>query len=358
MKFLQAADTILQAAEIEKPKFTIIAGDLFNGSILMEDPSVADMGLFLRRLSRICPVVGVYGTPSHDVPGILDTYTIMYDKEKFPVFIAAEPTILAVMNDGNVTRLDLAKKENIETTIALLPTPTGRAQAADTFEDIKSRWLSEAAYMYTTMQAEAPDKCKILVGHMSTDFCGIRTGLIIPAAEIPKFDFIGLGHEHAAPFSTDHPKISYCGSIFHTEANDTSIKYAKFIDLGDRPGLNEEVKVYPLPSKPFIRINLPFLGVPEDLTPWTDVKDFDVTIGLEVPSGTEPKDIDAVLVRLRAFFTNLTVKIRIIPIVKAKIPEIGNSPDFETKFKLWAAISKVEITDTLLEKIKSLEAVE
>jgi len=356
-RFNEAAAEVIRLVKEQHPDFVILAGDIFNGSVLMEDPIVGQMGLFLRQLAHECPIVGVYGTLSHDIPGILDTYTIMHDPDSFPVFMASAPTTVAVYKDGQKTKMcrpELLKADPIAI-LSLLPTPGGRADVSNPFTDIRDRWVTKANELFVQAARYKPANT-ILVGHVSTDFCGPRDGLVIPAEAIPGFDYIALGHEHSAPENTAFPAINYSGSLFHTEANDLTHKHAKVVTI-EKDHVNIDKK--PLPSKPYAHKIWRLADFPAGFESWAALKDVDLALTLEVPADTAAGIIDDCITRAKGYFTKLTVHVQTMPPNKARMPEILERRTFEDKFRLWAStqIPPVVVTDTLLERVQTMEEI-
>jgi DNA repair exonuclease SbcCD nuclease subunit len=362
-KFAEAVDATMKSAYEERPDIILVCGDLFNGSVRLDDPTVIEMGKFLRGLSRVAPVVGVYGTLSHDVPGILDVYNLFHSKAEFPVVLASKPRTVAVYRNRAtglclITEFNAAMDPQLNLDlvayISLLPVPGLSAERNDPVQSAIDRWIAVAETMHGAVPADKPH---ILVSHLSVNFCGIRTGLVIPAEKVPKFDLVALGHEHTAPHSQDYPWIWYTGSLFPTEANDFSMKALRYATIDDT-GMH--MALTPLPAKPFVKIHIRSTYVEEDIKAFREkhnlpdgVISYRAHVTIEMPMDYKVDEANLAEAEIRRVFLDPVFRIISTQASKARIPELASKPTFVEKFQLWAdnQVPVVAVTQELSTKL-------
>jgi DNA repair exonuclease SbcCD nuclease subunit len=364
-RFTAGIAALLQHGHQKRPDFFILTGDIFHGSVLMENPVVGETAMALKQMGEIAPVVGIYGTKSHDVPGILDTYAALYDVDSFPVFITHEPIAIAVCpQEGTKCSLVNYGKPLLSppvAIVALLPPFSMNPHSAQPQIEAQERWVNIAQTLFTQAKEMDPEGVvpHILVAHISTDFCGPRVGnMVIPAAAIPAFDYVALGHEHGCPSLASMPNIQYNGSLFHMEANDLPKKALRYVTFNEN---QPSIELLPLPSRPYIDVTWQYPnGLPNqaelDRINATGAETIYVTI--EVPADTLKEEVERELMHLRVGITieNVIVKERTIPPTKVRMPELAQRTTFIEKFDAWATkqVPPITITESLRGKAADL----
>lgn len=366
-RFTAGIASLLQYGRNKKPDFFIQAGDIFHGSVLMESPIVGETAMALKQMGEIAPVVGIYGTKSHDVPGILDTYAALYDVDRFPVFIAHEPITIAVCpHETHVAKCFLipygrTMPAHPTAMVSLLPPLPMNPRSANPQIEAQETWVRTAQALFRETEEMDPQHKvpHILVAHISTDYCGPRVGaMVIPAAAIPAFDYVALGHEHGCPVHASYPYIQYSGSLFHMEANDLAKKALRYVTFEENKAT---VELLPLPSKPYIDVTWQYpngIPGPEELGNLSLSGAKALTVTLEVPADADPAALAQTIAHLRAGITiqDTTIKERVIPPVKARMPELAQHTTFGQKFEAWAArqVPPITITESLRTKATSV----
>jgi len=84
-----ALTAMVEKAKTEAIDVWVIAGDSFDSAIQVHSPAYAMFVKHVMELSQIAPGVILYGTPSHDRPGVLEPFKHL--PFGFPVWIADKP---------------------------------------------------------------------------------------------------------------------------------------------------------------------------------------------------------------------------------------------------------------------------
>ena len=102
--FWKSAEYFYREAKKEKPDLIVIAGDLSDRAVYNTGSSGFDIFIgYLKSLLEIAPIVAVYGTPTHDVPGSLEVFENISAKHSFTILRPGNPYFLSSENKVNLT---------------------------------------------------------------------------------------------------------------------------------------------------------------------------------------------------------------------------------------------------------------
>lgn len=93
--FKKSFDFFLEKVVEEKPDLIVIAGDLYDRAL--QNTSTAHFDYLIdaiKHLLSYCPIVTVYGTPSHDIPGSLKVMESIKENHSFVVLQPGKPYFL------------------------------------------------------------------------------------------------------------------------------------------------------------------------------------------------------------------------------------------------------------------------
>ena len=97
--FWKSANHFYEKAKEERPDLIAIAADIWDRAVYNSKSSGFDLVTdFVRDLLDIAPIVTVYGTPTHDIPGSLDVFEKMKARHSFTILRPGVPYFLGTDN--------------------------------------------------------------------------------------------------------------------------------------------------------------------------------------------------------------------------------------------------------------------
>lgn len=216
---------ILDAAKTHEPDFVSWPGDFFDTPIMASDKGgINKCRAFFKELSKICPSVAIYGTPSHEPPGSLDiledcgltvlrpgkAYGFYFNEEKQPI---EELNI----NSGymNPDALLFGVPELNKKSIEFLPTAEGNAKIEELFRVYVREFIAPIRMKHPGIPAYG-----LLHGNVSGSLRENCTDLVLKSSAILIHDEDlatanltrwSLGHIHK-PWESSRINAGYAGS--------------------------------------------------------------------------------------------------------------------------------------------------
>jgi len=282
-KALLALNTVLEAAEKEQPDLFVISGDLFDRSVNNTASSgFPELVRVIKHMMNIAPVVAVYGTPTHDIPGCYEMFREIDAKHNFTVLKAGKPYFL----DEGGHLYDKAFKVPRLLTFGC-PEPSkewflkdkqlGKAGSDEAIkEGMRSLLLGMGA-----LRKQYPDIPCVLVYHGSVEGKTLNN-----VQSLPAFD-IEIGREDLALVGADYYALGHISAfpIDWGELNQKGFNVVEFESLlvgmhpGTDKGLDHNAKIkyinFPFPPRKKIVVDWPLsadLGEIEGYDVWLQIR--------------------------------------------------------------------------------------
>ena len=262
---------LVAGAKEQQPDIAVIAGDIFHQARVWSDRGLKEQREavnFLRRLSRICPVVVMRGTPNHDSEQqFLALENAFYDEER--VRIVLEPCVLPLTTAGG---------EDIN--IACLPGfDRGFCRAKHpglSAEEENEAFTKAIEDMIIGLKAQCGgDSPAVLVSHFTVAGANMESGqtaffsrfepVVHPATlAAADFDLVCFGHIHRHQQLDGCKSAFYCGAISQLNFNDEGQERGYYIhEIYDDVSTPGPVPIpatksifYPLPTREHLTIRL------------------------------------------------------------------------------------------------------
>lgn len=255
-------DTLVMEAQKQKPDIAIIAGDIFHSAKTWSDRGLKEQRTavnFLRKLSEICPVVVMRGTPNHDSAEQFATLENTF-KGSCSLFFITEPE---VRNYYSYT----GKKIQI----ACLPGfDRGYFRAKHpglSKEEENEIFTKSIEDMIIGLKAQCDaDSPTVLVSHYTVTGCNMESGqtaffsqfepVVYPDTLMAAdFDLVCFGHIHRPQQLDGCRNTFYCGAISQLNFNDEGQERGFYIhDIED--GGEVKSAFFPLPTREHLTIRL------------------------------------------------------------------------------------------------------
>ena len=233
---IKCLDALVETARQEQPDVILVSGDVFHAAMIWSHRALKEVRLaadYMNKLSHICPVVVLYGTPNHDGE---------FDKEKIS---SPQLDVLDGMTNTEVTILSVPQLIKVHTNsgfiqVAALPgfdKGLFRAQFPGLCASEENQvFTQQLASIVQGLSAQLdPNIPSVLMAHHTVVGCDMGSGthifqaneVVLDAATLDNsaFDLVCLGHIHKAQRVEACSKpVYYSGSIdaftFTDEGND------------------------------------------------------------------------------------------------------------------------------------------
>ncbi len=359
----KCAKKIITTAGEEKPDLVVIAGDLFDHGIQLGSPASIEAVKFVQALGDVAPVVIIRGTTTHDTEGAVKL--IKEIKVKYPIYSTEIVEQVGLYEEGFA---QIKGDDGLKIVISCFPTVSKARIASVLNPDDMSCLNNEGSRLIVDALEYLGEKNKefttkgiptIFIGHGTVHGAVASTGQTLNGHDLEwtvgdlrlaKCSLYCLGHIHRAQAWGN---IFYCGSITRLNYGEEEEK-GFYIHNVESSGKVESIFI-PTPARKIKtkRVN----GLPtEDLL--TDVKEGDcVRIVYEVNEEDLPKVNEDILkkVALEKGAAEVKIEKTIVPKMRVRAEGISRVRSAEEKLKRWAELAGVEVTPSLIEKLKNLE---
>lgn len=338
---------IIKTAKSEKPNLVVIAGDLFDRNMLIDSPAYHTVIDLMFELTEIAPIILIPG--NHDPENSLEIFSSLNTTE--PIYYLDKIKLWTIKDKYNtkieVVTVPYRKKSDFD-----LPDGT-------TIQEADKHVSTEIVKMFE----ELPDKktdFRIFVGHFACYESSLANRQTISGNE-PVFTveellkakadvyFLGHIHNHEQKIFDGYP-IRYSGPHYSTNFGETqelgfwiwedgeffwhktSAKRSLNIKMDERLVL-EFIKtgkvLMQIPREKNLLVKIK-ASVPEALSSQFDLKKLEEIIGARVEKVIIPKST-------------------------TRSANISNLTSLTEKFKEWASVKNIEVTDSMLAILEELE---
>ena len=262
MDICHCIDTMLKEAYTEKPDIAVIAGDIFHAAKIWSDRGLKEQREavnFLRRLSAICPVVVMRGTPNHDSEQQFLTLANTFEDEE-RVRVVWEPCVLPLITSSGE-----------EISVACLPgfdRGFYRAKHPGLSSEEENEVFTKAIEdMIIGLKAQClPGKPSVLVSHFTitganmesgqTAFFGQFEPVVNPCTlAAADFDLVCFGHIHRPQQLEGCKNTFYCGAVSQLTFNDERQPRGYYLhEISDGGAVASTFR--PLPTREHLTIKL------------------------------------------------------------------------------------------------------
>lgn len=259
----------------KKCDLAVFSGDLWHGPVGIAEAS--PLHWVMSELCRLsCPLVAIYGTPSHDNRGSLRVLTWI---QNYPVLVSEKPEVILFYAPNREERLvqTFATIENYtapgnengppDALIFTLPAPT-KANLLANVPNLASLGIHETNQLIAeelrkillgfhalSQEFNCP---KILVGHITVAGSELSTGQTMPGGdiqigkgdlELAGANYYALGHIHKPQEIGE--RIHYAGSMYAVNWGEAEQKSFNIVTFEDG---RIDVEGIPLPAPPMVDI--------------------------------------------------------------------------------------------------------
>jgi len=306
----KCTDFLLEVAERERPDFTVIAGDLFDQNVPLGSEAAVTAIDFLQKLSNLCPVFIVKGTPSHEG-------TNLNSLERLT----------------GVTVFDTPIQMKVgEATFSFLPAPTraslltlrkNNETIEDLLRDILQGWGETAKVPH------------ILVGHVTLrgsetsagqQMAGRDIELGVSDFALAKPTLVILGHIHKPQ---RWGNIFYCGSLTRLNFGEEEEKGFWIHEINDSRVESRFIKV---PARKMVTQTWPDV----------DLSSLGPGDGLRIIARVnEGENCDFSSLEREAGERGIILRIekQVIPVVTRRTEAISRALTYEDKLRIWLEVS-------------------
>ena len=242
-------NALVAGAKEQKPDIAVIAGDIFHQARVWSDRGLKEQRTvvnFLRKLSAVCPVVVMRGTPNHDSEEQFKALQSTFNGDD-GVHIVTEPDVTTYHSyDGK------------DVQIACLPgfdRGFYRARHPGLSKEEENEVFTKAIdEMIIGLKAQCrADLPSVLVSHFTITGANMESGqtaffsqfepVVYPATlAAADFDLTCFGHIHRPQQLDGCPNTFYCGAISALNFNDEGQERGYYIhEIFDRPAIDTSV---------------------------------------------------------------------------------------------------------------------
>jgi len=253
---------LVAGAKEQQPDIAVIAGDIFHQARVWSDRGLKEQREavnFLRRLSRICPVVVMRGTPNHDSEQQFFALENAFESKE-SVRVVWEPCVLPITT---------ASGEKVN--IACVPgfdRGAYRAQHPGLSPEEENEVFTKAIEdIIIGLKAQCePGVPSVLMGHFTIPGANMESGqtaffsqfepVVYPATlSAADFDLVCFGHIHRPQRLDGCKNTFYCGAISQLNFNDERQDRGYYIhEIAEDRSVSS--KFLPLPTRKHLTIRL------------------------------------------------------------------------------------------------------
>lgn len=357
---LESLAEICQSLTANPVDLIAVAGDTWDASMLNTEASgFNDFVARIQNLATFAPVVMIYGTPSHDTDGSLEVFRKIRAKNAITILEAAKPYFL---ENGKVVETSTAP----EALIFGIPEPrkkyllanvtTGKEETESAIRDA----MQKLCFLLAAKRREFPDIPCVMLYHgdiagrsLQNDRTIERgTGIAISIDDLASIgaDYYALGHIHK-PQQVGTLPAYYAGSIYPKDFGETHKAGFNFVEIAD--GKTDVKRIdfrHPQNMKIEGGANVKIDGDYTGKRVW-----------LEITCTKEERvllDEEKILSEIKnhGAVAGSRVTISEIPTETVRAAEITEAAGVSEKFKVWAENSRIEVKDSILQKIKELDS--
>jgi len=351
-----------------------LAGDTWDASMLNTEGSGFNRFIdAIRDIADLAPVAIIYGTPAHDTDGSLEVFRKVTSKYGITVLDPGQSYFLTEVNGRGKIVQAIPGMEG-KALILGIPEPRKKYLLSDTSagkdetEEAIRAAMHKLCFLLAAKRKEYADIPCIVLYHgevagtvyQNDQTVERGTGIAITIDELADIgaDYYALGHIHK-PQKVGNINAYYAGSIYPKNFGETHQASFKIADI--EPSIENErltsVNTIDFPHPQNLKLEAKFN---ESYTyPAEEIKG--KRVWLEMSCTKEERALFPVeehladLKRLGAVEgSRVTVSEAAVETVRAaEITEV-NTPD--KKFEVWAKNSNLEAKDTLIKKVKALDA--
>jgi hypothetical protein len=220
---IKCAEAVAKAAEEHAVDFIAMPGDIYDHPIMTSDRGgINTLRKIIRKLTNICPVVAVYGTPSHEAPGSLEPLkdvglVVLEPGKVYGLFVDTVREIKgAPIQEPELILFGIPElnKKNIQAQLGLTA-EEANAEAVNLFRKYITEFVSPMRLKYNEIPA-----VMLMHGNVSDASRENETDIVLRASDIvihtddlrpANLDRVSLGHIHT-PWESKVISAGYAGS--------------------------------------------------------------------------------------------------------------------------------------------------
>ena len=255
-------DALVEGAEAQQPDMAVIAGDIFHQARVWSDRGLKENQTavrFLRRLTSVCPVVVMRGTPNHDSEEQFNMLEVAFEGDE---------SVSIVTTPGVRTYSSYAGKK---VQIACLPGfDRGYYRAKHpglSKEEENEVFTQSIEQMILGLKAQTDKESPtVLVSHYTITGCNMESGqtaffsqfepVVYPSTlQAADFDLVCFGHIHRPQQLDGCKNTFYCGAISALNFNDEGQDRGYYIHTVEDDG-QVKSEFFKLPTRQYKTIRL------------------------------------------------------------------------------------------------------
>lgn len=357
---LESLDEICLSLTTNPVDLIAIAGDTWDASMLNTEASgFNDFVGRIQDLATFAPVVMIYGTPSHDTDGSLEVFRKIKAKNTITILEAAKPYFL---ENGKVVETSTAPEALIfgipepRKKYLLVNATVGKEETESAIRDA----MQKLCFLLAAKRREFPDIPCVMLYHGDVAGSSLQndrtiergTGIAISIDDLASIgaDYYALGHIHK-PQQVGTLPAYYAGSIYPKDFGETHKAGFNLVEICD--GKTDVKRIdfrHPQNMKIESGANVKIDGDYTGKRVW-----------LEITCTKEERvllDEEKILSEIKnhGAVAGSRVSISEIPTETVRAAEITEAAGVSEKFKVWAENSRIEVKDSILQKIKELDS--
>lgn len=367
---LASLRVVRETAEREHVDLVAFSGDMFDRAIHNSEAArLPDLIDEWTRIDSFCPIVGITGTPTHDVAGSYHAIVRACDNHGFTLL---EPGTPLFLHDGTVGESRDGGKYIGDGRLLILgcPEPSkewfladknglGREQAAEAV----TAGMRQLLLGLGAIRKEHADLPCLMLYHGAVAGASLANGQALPPGGIQigredlalvGADYYALGHIHAAQQIGDLPAF-YAGSAYPCNWGETDQKGCYLVDFtGERVDAwhRSLLTHIDFPHAPRRKVVLDIM----DPFHVEDVRGFQAWVVQRVPSDI-PFDPDTLIEAVNeAALPGSRVTVEIIPTETVRAGDIQAAASLGDKLRIYAENSGEQIPPGTAGKVEQLEA--
>ena len=357
---LESLDEICQSLTTNPVDLVAIAGDTWDASMLNTEASgFNDFVDSIQNLAEYAPIAMIYGTPSHDTDGSLEVFRKIKAKHSITILDATKPYFL---ENGKIVETSTAPEALIfgipepRKKYLLVNSTVGKEETESAIRDA----MQKLCFLLAAKRREFPDIPCVMLYHGDIAGSSLQndrtiergTGIAISIDELASIgaDYYALGHIHK-PQQVGTLPAYYAGSIYPKDFGETHKAGFNLVEIAD--GKTDVKRIdfrHPQNMKIESGANVKIDGDYTGKRVWLEItcmKEERVLLD-EEKILSEIKNHGAV--------AGSRVSISEIPTETVRAAEITEAAGVSEKFKVWAENSRIEVKDSILQKIKELDS--